>query len=254
MWESKLEKFLAGFEHLDDVVGILVCGSYVTGGPTAHSDLDVHLVLREDADFRERGNRIVDGLLVEYFANPPKQILAYFKDDVRSGDLNCPTQFATGRILRDDTGVIAELKVKAQGIIDDFYKTSQMRQMFVLTKYGIWDMLDDLQDAQATGRVDFDFLYHNFLNNLLREYMRHNGLTYSTKTILGNISSDEVRRKYLLPQLSHPHIADKAKKAITATATSEKMTAFQDLANEILELNGGFDIGTFTLKSPLDCE
>ena len=37
-WNSKLDLFLADFEYADDVVGVLVCGSYITGNPTSHSD------------------------------------------------------------------------------------------------------------------------------------------------------------------------------------------------------------------------
>ena len=40
---KKLNKFLEEFEHKDDVEGVLVCGSFVTGHPNKHSDLDVHL-------------------------------------------------------------------------------------------------------------------------------------------------------------------------------------------------------------------
>jgi len=62
-WKSKLQKFLLEFEHAKDIDGILVCGSYITGSPTNHSDLDVHIILADDVDYRQRGNRIIDGLL-----------------------------------------------------------------------------------------------------------------------------------------------------------------------------------------------
>ena len=49
-WEEKLSKFLDDFAYKDDVVGVLVCGSYITGNPSNHSDLDVHIILRDDVD------------------------------------------------------------------------------------------------------------------------------------------------------------------------------------------------------------
>ena len=79
-WEEKLNKFLENWEYMNDTIGILVCGSYITGNPSTHSDLDVHIILNEKVNYRERGNKIVDGLLIEYFANPAKQIREYFKD------------------------------------------------------------------------------------------------------------------------------------------------------------------------------
>ena len=42
-WEEKLNKFIDNFEYIDDVIGILVCGSYITGSPSKHSVLDVNI-------------------------------------------------------------------------------------------------------------------------------------------------------------------------------------------------------------------
>ena len=107
-WKVKLDKFLFEWEYMEDTIGILVCGSFITGEPSAHSDLDVHIILSNDVDYRERGNRIIDGLLIEYFANPPKQISKYFENDYREICPMSQTQFITGRILLDKTGVVQE--------------------------------------------------------------------------------------------------------------------------------------------------
>ncbi len=80
---------------MNDTIGILVCGSYITGNPSTHSDLDVHIILNENVNYRERGNKIVDGLLIEYFANPAKQIREYFKDDYTNVRPMSQTQIPT---------------------------------------------------------------------------------------------------------------------------------------------------------------
>jgi predicted nucleotidyltransferase len=64
-WQEKLDIFTKDFEHMPSVIGILVCGSYITGSPTNHSDLDVHMVLDNSVNFRESGNKVIDGLLIE---------------------------------------------------------------------------------------------------------------------------------------------------------------------------------------------
>ena len=61
-WRDRLDTFMENFEYKADVVGILVCGSFVTGNPSSRSDLDVHIILDEAVDYRERGNKVVDGL------------------------------------------------------------------------------------------------------------------------------------------------------------------------------------------------
>ena len=68
-WELALKKFLKNWENKKEVVGAIVCGSYITGNPSNHSDIDIHLLLSSKTKWRERGNVIIDGILIEYFAN-----------------------------------------------------------------------------------------------------------------------------------------------------------------------------------------
>ena len=252
-WKEKLNIFLADFEHMKDATGVLVCGSYITGNPTSHSDLDVHIVLDNGVGYRERGNKIVDGLLIEYFANPPKQILRYFDEDLQEKSLMCQTQFATGQIIIDKIGDVETLKKKANEMISYFYALGQADlRMSDLDKYFLWDMLDDLQDAYETKRADFDFLYFTRLNALLEKYMNGINLPYNCKSIYGNIMDVAVREKYLLRELSNETIRNMIVSAITATEQADKMEAYEKLTAEILSQFGGFSIDGFKFKSDVE--
>jgi len=252
-WREKLDKFLADFEHTKILSGVLICGSYITGNPTKHSDLDTHLILKPDTNFRERGNRIIDGLIIEYFANPSVQIHKYFDDDFKQQRLMSQTQFATGCIIMDKEGEVAELKKKATRMIEDFYK-QDVNEISVLKKYFIWDMSDNLQDAFETNRPDFDFLYFNYLDSLIATYMQFIKRPYNKYTILGNINNSAVKAKYLLKDLPDTEIADLIAECIVTPANSmqEKIRIYQELSQKILDILGGFDIGNFTFKSKLD--
>ena len=255
-WRDKLNIFLSDFEYTKDVAGVLVCGSYVTGKPTKHSDLDVHIVLDNKVGYRERGNKIVGGLLIEYFANPPKQILRYFDGDLQDKSLMCQTQFATGEIIIDRFGDVAKLKETAKSMISNVYdKTEETSlSMFVLDKYFLWDMLDDLQDAYETGRADFDFLYFTRLNMLLEKYMNCISRPYNSKTILGNIVDSVVREKYLLRELPNHIIKTLINQAIVATSKDDKINTYEKLTSTIIEEFGGFDIDGFKFKSDVESD
>jgi len=247
-WEEKLNTFLADFEHIRDVIGILVCGSYITGSPSSHSDLDVHLIFENTVGYRERGNRIVGGLLIEYFGNPPRQILKYFHDNWDDKSLMSQTQFATGKILLDRIGEVGALKEKAVKMIDDFYSNGAVT-ISEAVKYSLWDMLDDLQDAYENKKQGFDFLYFNLLNRLIASYMRCVNRPYNFKTILGNITDDTVRKKYLLKELPDKNISDLIAECINAPDPYIKMRSYQRLTDTVIERFGGFDIDKYTLKS-----
>jgi len=250
-WRDKLDRFLSDFEHSEDIVGILVCGSYITGHPSSHSDLDVHLVLDDRVNYRERGNKIVDGLPIEYFANPPRQILAYFDGDLEDRSLMSQTQFATGEILLDIDGVVLQLKQTALAMMGAYYK-NETASMPEMTKYGLWNMLDDLQDAYENNRPDFDFLYFNLLNMAVSDYLRCINRPYHLKAICGHITSDVVRKKYLLRELPDAPINDLIIRCIVAAQREEKMASFQRLTEAILQKFGGFEIDGFKLKSDVE--
>jgi len=86
-----------------EVVGAIVCGSYVTGHSTKHSDIDLHIILKKGTKRRERGNKIVDGILIEYFANPVSSLTQYFKNDFSANKKINSHMLASGKILFDKT-------------------------------------------------------------------------------------------------------------------------------------------------------
>lgn len=49
-WETALKKFLKSWKNKKEVVGALVCGSFVVGNPTKHSDIDLHIVLKDGTE------------------------------------------------------------------------------------------------------------------------------------------------------------------------------------------------------------
>lgn len=179
-WESKLNKFLETWAYMDHTIGILVCGSYITGDPDEHSDLDVHIILDEQVAFRERGNRYVDGLLIEYFANTPNQIRQYFKEDYQAISQMSQTQFATGSIVLDKDGEVQKLKDEAIAMINRRFEDISP-EISELHKYALWDALDDLQAIYKAKRNDFDFIYFVNLDMLIGTYMKLNKLSYDKK-------------------------------------------------------------------------
>ena len=132
---DKLSTFLSEYENFDNTTGVLVCGSYITGNPSNHSDLDVHIILNENTMYGERGNRLIDDLLIGYFANPATQIIKYFEDDLSKNKLMSQTQFATGEIIFDKDGDVVKLKNKAIKMIDEFYENKRNMVMSEKSKY-----------------------------------------------------------------------------------------------------------------------
>lgn len=76
---------------------------------------------------------------------------------------------------------------------------------------------------------------------------------YDKKTILGNITSEIVRNKYVLEELPDEEIKELIKNCIVLKSKKVRMDNYELLTNRIFDLTGGFDIDTFKFKSPVDC-
>jgi hypothetical protein len=161
------------------------------------------------------------------------------------------TQFITGKILLDTTGIVAKLKQEAMKMMESNFKEIQPNN-HGLTKYGIWDMLDDLQDLAENNRDEFNFVYYANLDKLISIYMQQIKQPYNKKTILGHITSNTVREKYLLTELPDENVKKLIKTCIIAENKTERLTSYEQLTNITLDLMGGFEIDGFKFKSSVE--
>lgn len=60
-WEKALNQFLELWETREEVWAAIATGSYVVNNNTYKSDIDVHIILANQIDWREGGNKLVDG-------------------------------------------------------------------------------------------------------------------------------------------------------------------------------------------------
>ena len=100
-WQLALEKFLEEWKEKDFVEAALLTGSRAIGTDTLYSDVDIYIILSDSVDWRERGNKVIDGVLIEYFANPPRQIKHYFEKEFKENSKCTARIVAVGETLFD---------------------------------------------------------------------------------------------------------------------------------------------------------
>ncbi|WP_342550661.1 nucleotidyltransferase domain-containing protein [Lysinibacillus sp. FSL M8-0216] len=251
-WRKALETFLNDWQGRDEVVGALVCGSYVTGHPSERSDIDVHIILSNDVKWRERGNQIVDGFLIEYFANPPGQIRRYFQDDFNKHRTMSMVQFQTGQILFDYTGIINELKLEAYAWQEKNYETIN-KTVLELKKYGLWDMLDNTKDCYEQKRGDFIFVYHHALATLFMEYGQFlNVDTIPTYQIHAYLVDPIYLQKYMKSAFPDEYFKQMFLHALKESNTEQMLESLEALVSYVLKQMGGFCIDGWHVKSPIE--
>ena len=249
-WEIALQKFLKKWENKKEVTGAIVCGSYITGNPNPHSDIDLHILLTEDTDWRERGNKIIDGVLIEYFANPIGKHYEYFKSDYANRRKAGPHMFATGRIIFDKTGDLKKLVKFAKANLNKKYSKNN-KIITELDKYRIWEIKDKLELKYENNSEDFYFVYYNHLLDLFSIYSKY--LQFDDirpHKILNLLTKSTDKQKYNISNFPDKEFVKMYVNAINIKDKSKMIKEYQKLTNHVLDKMGGFNIDGWKIKSP----
>ena len=250
-WEKATDKFIRKWKNKKEVVGALVCGSYVTGNPTKHSDIDINIILDNKCNWRMRGDEYVDGYLMEYLVNPPKQHEIYFKEDIqqkRKGNIH---MFLTGKVLFDKTGDVEKLIQSARKWDKKKYKKSN-EALIEINKYFLWDKKDNLEEVFMRNKEDFYFVYYNFLNDILVTYSNYLGFdnmpVYKARRFL---TEEKDKLKYQLTDYPDKKFVIMYIKAMQLKDKKKMLKEYQGLSKYVLNKMGGFDIDGWEVKTPL---
>jgi len=248
-WEKALAQFLDEVPFRRHTIGVLVCGSFVTGDPGPRSDVDVHLVLRRGNEWRERGNRIIDGVPIEYFANSPEQIREYFLHEHASNGRMTATMFATGRILSDPEGEVAHLVKEAHAARARPFRRPD-RVWLEAHKYALFDALDNLEDAALRRAPDVAFVYHRLVADAQSLWAHAGGEAVpSTARAHRLLTNARTRRKYLEPAPRDARAAHLLAVAIAETDPKAMPRRARALVSYILDGLGGFAVDGWRLRS-----
>lgn len=148
-----------------DLQGMLLGGSVAYGSPCKRSDLDIYVIVRRP--WRQRRTTFVDGVEVELFINPVRQI----RKEIQEADPATCTMFARGRVLHDPDGVIASLVSEARAVREQ--PRPEVRPEDVpLPRYQPTDLLKDAQDLAGIDEAAAKYLIFVTLQATMDAYYR----------------------------------------------------------------------------------
>lgn len=237
-WETSLQKFLKKWKNKKEVTGAIVCGSYITGNPSKHSDIDIHIILDSKTSWRERGNEIIDGVLIEYFANPVKKHYEYAEEDHKQRRKINAHMFCTGKVLFDKTGELKQLiKDSKKYLVKKYPKQNKI--LVELAKYNIWDMCDNLEEVFEANAKEFFFVFYNYLNDLFEIYAKF--LQFDSMPVhkLRRFLVDEKdKKKYHVSNFPDEEFVKMYIKSINIKDKSKMIKEYQKLTKHILDKMG----------------
>jgi hypothetical protein len=150
-----LEQALAWIRSTYHTTGILVSGSIARGNPDENSDFDIYVI--HGGSFRQRVQKLFNGIPCEIFVNNLEQVYRYFESEQKNNRPVTANMIATGTLVSgsDDPGILA--------LIDDAKKFAVKagilsEEQLIFQKYGLANLLEDATDVLDTDRVTLSYI------------------------------------------------------------------------------------------------
>ena len=239
-YDQAVEKYLAQIVLDSTVIGIIVSGSYVHGEMGPHSDVDIYVITHPDTPERERGNTWIDGVEIEYFQNPPRQIRAYFQ---REKARPVTAHLLANGILRYDAHPEVKAILQEASIIVHAPPPQWSQVKMELTRYGLDDLRKDLLDClEGEDWISGRLLAFQLIEACVEGYFASKQQWYEKK---------KRWRKRLIE--SDPVFAGLLETAIGTEVFRDQVQAVIRLTEHVEELIGGRRPREWRLRSSLDC-
>lgn len=187
-----------------NLLGVLVSGSRIHGAPGPTSDLDTHVLV---AGWRRRRvNRLLRGIEIEMFVNPPARIPGYF-DDGRGVTLH---MFAFGRAIYDPQGIVAGLQAQARALWEAG-PPPVAPGLHWHHRYAPADTLNDLADVGDADPATASLLIGKAADQLIAShYALNRRWPAKTKRLLADLDSwDPTAAAHLRSALAGPDLAER---------------------------------------------
>lgn len=248
-WKSAALDFLKHIPFRDDIEAAFLTGSYAVGNSDIHSDIDLYIVLNDNIAWRERGNKRVNGFLIEYFANPAWKVVQLIDaafDNVRLVEIKM--------IL---SGIIVASKNSAAEKLKEYCRQKDMNNFPAMNEgdlkmglYRIWDNFDELTRAHSSKSADFMMQYHMFVFSTFEIYSRYIKCPVPGYHHLFRWLTDEMYSlNFGLPAYMDDKFLDMVKAAISSLEVDAAYSRAEELKEYVLAQMGGLDIDNFVFRS-----
>ncbi|MCL2775217.1 MAG: nucleotidyltransferase domain-containing protein [Oscillospiraceae bacterium] len=252
-WEIAATDFISQCSFYRDIEAAFLTGSYAAGNADNYSDIDVYIVLNDNISWRERGNKRINGFLIEYFANPTRQIKNYIDSSYNNADCTTINMILNGIILINKNFTADKLiEYCVQKDLNCFPKLAE--NQIKISLYRIWDNFDELTRAYKNKSNDFTMQYYMFIINTFELYSSYICSPVPNYHHLFKWLTDE---KYI-KGFGLPSYKDQMfiKEIITSFSCLNIDTMFTQagvIKTHVINKMNGFDIDNFVLRSECDC-
>ncbi len=185
--------------------GIIACGSIIRGLPDASSDLDLYVINTEN--WRQRVQRIFNGIPTEIFINPVSAVEGYFRDEQADARPSTAHMLATGFVVYAIDSSVENLRQQARQLLTQPPPSSETDLLF--SRYAIATVYEDAFDKAENDPETASMLLNQAVHDMLHYVFRREGrfiprpkeLLDSLKSVDGELAA-AARAFYAAPTLA----------------------------------------------------
>lgn len=247
-FEKAYLKFLEKYKNESWYEGAILCGSYATGNYNENSDIDIYIVSNNNNDWRERGNCVINGFMIEYFINPIKKVESYFEEEKNSFERHTLFMFNQAVILDDVNGNIKQLINLAKETLN--IEPQINNYVYNINCYCVWERFDEVESKYLKGE-DIDLSYYYFLQCAISTLAYNKSLgSFNINKIERFLLNKDFRKKYGLKKFFDKKDSLLLIKCLTEKDKDSKYNNAKILYEHICkEFN--FDIKNFSFRSKI---
>ncbi|MCL2574456.1 MAG: nucleotidyltransferase domain-containing protein [Defluviitaleaceae bacterium] len=251
-WEQAARKFIEICNFRDDIETVFLTGSHAFGNADEFSDIDLYIVLSDSVDYRERGNKRIDGFNIEYFANPMRQIERYIESGYPNANLIEINMMLGGIVIYDRNGGAKKAMFYCREKLK--LEIPEMSNFNIKTGlYHFWDSFDELQRVYLKQAPDFVMQFFCFVQNAFELYSRYTCSPVPSYHKMHRwLTDDEYRSKYGLAEYNDPVFLEIIKATFECDDRCKMFELSKNVYEYVSEKMGGFDIDNFVLRG--SCE
>ncbi len=170
-FKQAAHQYIQKTQEEEEVIGMVISGSYVYGQLDKNSDIDIFVILHPNCTYRERGNTWMNGIEIEYFKNPPQQIRQYFKTEKSP---HTADMLAKGKLVYENHSIVETLIEEARTIINTA-PNAMSESAIELARYFLDDKFKDLEDALLNqDRVALNLIQMDIINYAIDTFCKLN--------------------------------------------------------------------------------
>lgn len=193
---NAINKFVNKMGYLanSNVEGILFYGSNQTGFGNNFSDIDLHIILSNDAQEEIRGSSFIDGYRIEYFEKTLNSMYKKTINEFKNQGNTVVSMIVHGTVILDRNGKIAKLQEYIKQIhslpMPSIEEERAKEQIAIINNF-----FDDLVNLINNNDIYATHVFHLTLERIKDFYFSYNALPGVARTKALKVMLDDEYRK-----------------------------------------------------------